>query len=233
MEICYYLSIPPSSLVVFPLFASMNAKRKPKSRRKLNKAVDLLCSEVITVKKIMILMAVISLFLYACAPLASPPSASPQSASPTPSDSSPAVDWKTFPLLDVRTGKTFTVSDFVGKPILVESFAVWCPVCTKQQQEIQKLHQELGEAFVSISLDTDPNEDAAKVLEAVQERGFAWRFAISPAELTKTLIDEFGPAVVNAPIAPIILVCDDQSTRFLGRGTKDVEELKTEIQRGC
>lgn len=176
-------------------------------------------------KKRMALFVLLSLFLYACT------SSSP--SPPSQIDSSPTVDWKTSPLVDVRTGETFTISDFTGKPILVESFAVWCPVCIKQQLEIKKLHEEVGEAVVSISLDTDPNEDTAKVLEAVLDRGFTWRFAVSPAELTKTLIDEFGPAIVNAPIAPIILVCEDQSTRFLGRGTKDVEELKAELQRGC
>lgn len=170
----------------------------------------------------------ISLFLLSCA---SPPTT--QSSDSVPSDSTPILNWKTSPLVDVRTEESFTISDFAGKPVLVESFAVWCPVCIKQQQEIQKLHQELGDSFVSISLDTDPNEDAQKVLEAVLDRGFDWRFAISPAELTKSLIDEFGPAIVNAPIAPIILVCEDQSTRFLGRGTKDVEELKAELERGC
>lgn len=181
-------------------------------------------------KKAILFFLMLSVLFYGCAPQPEAGSASPT----TPVDNSvPALDWKTFPLTDVRTGEIFHISDFAGKAVLVESFAVWCPVCTKQQEEIQKLHQELGDSFVSVSLDTDPNEDTAKVLEAIQERGFTWRFAVSPAELTKVLIEEFGPAVVNAPFAPIILVCEDQSTHFLGRGTKDVEELKSELERGC
>lgn len=180
-------------------------------------------------KKAILFFLILSVFLYGCAPQQS--EQLPIDVSPA--DSSQKVKWRTVPLTDVRTGTTFTISEFSGKPVLVESFAVWCPVCAKQQKEIQKLHQELGEAVVSISLDTDPNEDAQKVLEAVLDRGFTWRFAVSPPELSKALIEEFGPAVVNAPIAPIILICEDQSTRFLGRGTKSVEELKTELQRGC
>ncbi len=148
-------------------------------------------------------------------------------------ESSTVVNWRSAEFTDVRTGESFSVSQFAGKPVLLESFAVWCPVCTKQQREIQKLHEEIGDAVVSISLDTDPNEDAAKVLEAAQQRGFTWRFAVSPAEITKALIEEFGPAIVNAPIAPVILVCEDQSARLLGRGTKSAEELKAEIERGC
>lgn len=147
-------------------------------------------------------------------------------------ESSATLDWRSAPLTDVRTGEAFTINQF-DKPILLESFAVWCPVCIKQQQEIKKLHEEVGESIVSISLDTDPNEDAQKVLEAVQQRGFTWRFAVSPPEFTKALIAEFGSAVVNAPSAPVILVCEDKSARLLGYGTKSVEELKAEMERGC
>ncbi len=136
-------------------------------------------------------------------------------------------------LTDVRTGQTFKISDFKGKPILLESFAVWCPVCTKQQQHIQKLHQLLGDSVVSISLDTDPNEDAAKVKEAVEERGFDWHFAVSPRELTQALIDQFGVSVVNAPAAPVVLICKDGSARLLKRGIKSAQDLKGEIEKEC
>tara|TARA_Y100000034_G_C6559755_1_gene242188 strand:- start:329 stop:472 length:144 start_codon:yes stop_codon:yes gene_type:complete len=47
------------------------------------------------------------------------------------------------------------------------------------------------------------------------------------------LIDEFGVNVVNAPQAPVILVCKDQSTRLLKRGVKSSSELKEEIKKGC
>ncbi len=179
-------------------------------------------------KKAILTLLILSVFFYGCTQQQGVDTSIPSSAK-----DSTEPDWKTILLTDVRNGETFTINDFAGKTVLVESFAVWCPVCTKQQQEIQKLHEEVGEAVISVSLDTDPNEDTQKVLEAVQERGFTWRFAVSPPELTKSLINEFGSAVVNAPIAPVILVCEDRSARLLGRGTKNVEELKTEIKRGC
>ncbi len=178
-------------------------------------------------KKAILFILMFSVFFYGC---------TQQQSQPPSMDVSPdsqKAEWRTIPLMDVSTKEVFTIRDFAGKKVLIESFAVWCPVCTKQQQEIQKLHEEIGEAIISISLDTDPNEDAERVKEAVRERGFTWRFAVSPPELTKALIAEFGSAVVNAPIAPVILVCEDQSARLLGRGTKNVEELKAEIERGC
>lgn len=113
------------------------------------------------------------------------------------------VDWKDVVLKDVITGENFKISDFKGKPILLESFAVWCPTCRQQQDKIKELHSQIGEAVVSISLDTDPNEDEQKIIGHINRYGYNWRFAISPKELTKGLIDEFGISVVNAPSAPL------------------------------
>jgi thiol-disulfide isomerase/thioredoxin len=134
---------------------------------------------------------------------------------------------------DVNTGVTHKISDFAGKKVLVESFAVWCPTCTRQQQVIGELHDQLGDQVVSISLDTDPNEDVEKVKEHTQRHGFDWIYAVSPRELTQSLIDTFGVGVVNAPSAPVVLVCEDQSFRLMQRGLKDLDELRQEIERGC
>lgn len=142
-------------------------------------------------------------------------------------------DWKDFTLKDVRTGSEFKVSDFEGTPVLLESFAVWCPKCKKQQDEIKKLHEEVGDDVVSIALDTDPNEDEQKVLEHINRHGYDWLYAVSPSELTQQLIDEFGIGFVNAPSVPVILICEDQSTRYLDRGNKDKDELLSGIGKGC
>jgi thiol-disulfide isomerase/thioredoxin len=137
---------------------------------------------------------------------------------------SSAEDWKNIPLKDIRTGETFTIGQF-KRPILLESFAVWCPTCTKQQNVIKDLHKELGDDVVSISLDTDPNEDEERVREHIKQNNFNWYYAVSPVSLTKKLIDEFGVGIVNAPSAPVVIICNGQD-RKLGRGVKSVEELK-------
>lgn len=141
-------------------------------------------------------------------------------------------DWKSFEIKDVD-GESFRICDFNKTPVLIESFAVWCPTCKKQQDAINKLHDDLGDSFVSIALDTDPNEDERTVRAYKNQFKYTWRFAVSPVELTKALIDEFGVGVVNAPGAPIILVCEDQSARMLPRGLKSAEKLKNEIEKGC
>ena len=143
-----------------------------------------------------------------------------------------AGSWMDIELTDAATGQTFRISDFKGRPVLLESFAVGCPTCLRQQMEIAKVREREGDAIVHISLDTDPNEDVAKVKEHLEKHGFDWYFVISPIELTNALIDEFGLSVVNAPSAPVILISADQSARLLKSGVKSADELLTEVRKG-
>ncbi|HIJ11554.1 TPA: redoxin family protein [Candidatus Woesearchaeota archaeon] len=160
----------------------------------------------------------------------------PQEVQPTEMDPPAAVTiptWMTTELTDVNSGESFTIAQFKGKPILLESFAVWCPKCTKQQKNVQKLHEEVGDDVISISLNTDPNEDVERVKEHTARHGFEGKYAIAPKELTQSLVIEFGIGVVNAPSVPVVLVCEDLSTRLLPRGIKSVNTLKQEIAKGC
>lgn len=173
--------------------------------------------------------------LTACAQPAPPAPMMPAPApAPAPAPS-PAVTgaWMDIELTDVATGQKFRVSDFKGKPILLESFAVWCPTCLAQQYEIRKVKESEGEAIIHISLDTDPNEDAEKVREHIERNGLNWYFAVSPIELTEALIDDFGLNIVAAPRAPVVLICEDQSARFLRSGVKPADELLSEVEKGC
>jgi len=154
-----------------------------------------------------------------------------QQNSNLPSRTQPAQtpEWQNFELTDVNSGETFTISQFSDKPVLLESFAVWCPTCTRQQQIIKSLHDEIGESVVSISIDADPNEDASRVIKHTQDNGFNWRYAISPSDLTQLLISEFGTGIINAPSAPMVLICPDGSFEKLDSGVKKVQELKEAV----
>lgn len=144
-----------------------------------------------------------------------------------------ARPWMDIVLTDAKSGEKFTIGQFKGKPILLESFAVWCPTCLVQQQKMNELREREGEAIVHISLDTDPNEDVNKVRAHVNRNGFEWYFAVSPIELTNALIEDYGLGIVNAPAAPVLLICEDQTTRFLTRGVKSPDALLQEVNKGC
>jgi len=144
------------------------------------------------------------------------------------------LDWRDIPFRDVLTGETIRISDFEGKPIILESFAVWCPTCKSQQDQILRLHQSVGDDVISISIDVDPYEDAALIRDHATRNGFNWIYAVAPPELTRALVQEFGTSIVSAPSAPIVIICEDQhEAQLLRRGVKRVDALLEAIDGDC
>ena len=185
-------------------------------------------------KKYFIFMILISLMFLvaACSGTQSPTQTAPIAGGSSEASGSIPL-WMDAELKDVRTGQTFKISDFKGKPVLVESFAVWCPICTQQQKNTKKLEAEAGNEIVSVSINTDPNEDEERIRSHITRNDFTWLYAVTPIEVTRSLIDQFSPKVVNVPLVPIILVCPDQSTKLLPFGVKSADRLKTEVAQGC
>ena len=137
--------------------------------------------------------------------------------------------WQEIELKDVNSGERFKVAQ-LEKPVLIETFAVWCPTCTKQQTEIKELKENSD--VTSVSLDVDPNEDEKQIKRHTRENGFKWRYAVSPTELTQMLVNRYGTTVTNPPSAPVILVCENGS-RKLSDGVKSASKLQTEVEKGC
>ena len=145
------------------------------------------------------------------------------------SDTRENIDWKQVELEDVRSGEAYTVAE-LEKPVLVETFAVWCTTCTRQQQEVQKFHSESG--VTSVSLNVDSNEDRQKIQDHLDRHGFDWRYSVSPTSLTRSLISDHGRVMVNPPSAPMVLVCEE-GERKLPTGVKPVSKLQEEVEKGC
>jgi thiol-disulfide isomerase/thioredoxin len=132
--------------------------------------------------------------------------------------------WYDHELTDVTTGETFTVADLDG-PVVIQSFAVWCPKCQSQSENLSAFRERTDDVTV-VSLNTDPNEDAGKVRSHAENNGFDWRFAVSPADLTQTLVEEFGAVVTNAPSTPVIVACPDGSASLIDqRSVKSAETV--------
>lgn len=138
-------------------------------------------------------------------------------------------NWRSIELEDVNTEQTFTVSA-LEKPVIIETFAVWCPTCTRQQQEMKKLHNNSN--ITSVSLNVDPNEDKQQIVRHTEENGFKWRYAVSPPGLTKSLVDEYGTSIANPPSAPVVVVCENTSER-LQNGVKPASKIQSEVERIC
>lgn len=51
------------------------------------------------------------------------------------------------------TGKSVRLQDFVGKPLVVNAWAAWCPFCRKELKDFATVQKELGDRVVFIAVD--------------------------------------------------------------------------------
>ena len=144
-----------------------------------------------------------------------------------------APAWFGASFKDVRSGEVFTIHDFEGKVILVETMAVWCPTCYRQQQEIKSLHDLLGmrEDFVSISLDIDPNEDEAVLAGYTEQNNeFDWYYAVAGSDIAREIANTYGDQFLNPPSAPVLVIDRHGEAHPLPFGLKSAEDLMKMIQ---
>jgi cytochrome oxidase Cu insertion factor (SCO1/SenC/PrrC family) len=172
-------------------------------------------------------IAVAAAALSACS-AAQPPA--DQSSGQEPAAEEPAAEtpeWFDIEMTDVATGETFTMNDFAGQVVLLETMAIWCPNCIVQQSEIRKLHESLGnpDDFVSISLDVDLHETEDSLKEYVEEWGYDWRFAVSPRQVSHDLGNLYSAQYLNPPLAPMMIIDRDGSVEHLEYGIKKLDTL--------
>jgi cytochrome oxidase Cu insertion factor (SCO1/SenC/PrrC family) len=149
---------------------------------------------------------------------------------PTGTATTTGSDWRTVELTDVTTGESFTIESLAGQPVLLEFFAVWCPVCTAQQEALATLVDRRDDV-VAVSLNTDPNEDAGTVREHAASKGFDWRYAVAPPPMTRALVAEFGSVVTSPPSAPVVRRCPDGRAALVeGRGVKSADALASALE---
>jgi thiol-disulfide isomerase/thioredoxin len=167
--------------------------------------------------------AVLSLLLVlsACSPGAA-------EAEPSAVDAGPLLAHE---LVDVSTGERFTLGELsADRPVLVETMAIWCVTCLRQQRAVVRAH-DLSD-FHSVGINVDPNENADDLADYADLEGFDWRFVMADAELVRLLTDLYGFGVTNPPSTPTFIVSHG-SIRALEFGrVRSAEELVAELDGG-
>jgi cytochrome oxidase Cu insertion factor (SCO1/SenC/PrrC family) len=140
--------------------------------------------------------------------------------------------WFAANLSDVRSGENFTINDLAGKVILVESMAIWCPTCLRQQMQVSELHTLLGERddFASVGLGIDPNENAEQLKAYIESNGFDWRYAIAPVDVSREIAQLYGDQFVNPPSAPMLIIDRHGGAHPLPFGVKDAQSLMEALE---
>lgn len=176
-------------------------------------------------------LAALTLVAAACTGGATTSGDSAQSGDPAPSGD-PAAAWRTTPLIDVRTGETFTIDGLAGKLVAIEPMAIWCSNCRIQQREAAAaLAAVASDDLVYLGLDVDPNEQAADLAAYSEDEGFDWPYAVASVEVARSLAAEFGDQVLSPPSTPLILVGPDGAVIEQHFGIRQAAELQTLLRQ--
>ncbi len=89
----------------------------------------------------------------------------------------------------------------------------------------------VGPDVVMVSIDGDPNEDAALLKRYAAQLGFTWRFAVASRELMISLAQTFGNEYLDPPSDPMFVVTPRGAVHRLPSGHKSTADLRAAVER--
>lgn len=139
--------------------------------------------------------------------------------------------WQTLPIVNARTGETFTFADFAGKTVFVEPMATWCSNCRSQLGNVSNARAQLNnENVVFIGLSVEAGLANDMLSDYAQDNGFDWHFAVVTPELLTELVGIFGRTVTNPPSTPHFIIRPDGTTTALKTGIESADEIVAQIR---
>ena len=138
--------------------------------------------------------------------------------------------WQNITLTDVD-GATFTLGDFMGKPVFVENFATWCPKCREQLGTTNEAAGTLGDDAVVIALSVETDLSADDVAEYAADNGFDnVRFAVMTPEFLAAISDAYGNSSINPPSTPHFVIDIHGAAGELDTGSKSADDIVKALQ---
>ena len=126
--------------------------------------------------------------------------------------------------LEDYNGNIVSLADFQGKPIIVNSWAVWCPFCVKELEDFAKLQQEFGDKIVIIAIYRA--EPLSKVKQYTDDLGVtdSLVFLLDPQ-------DSFYRSIGGFSMPETIFVDGEGNILLHKRGPMTVDEMKVKVQQ--
>ena len=137
--------------------------------------------------------------------------------------------WQTVQLTDVD-GAAFTLDDFHGTPVFVETFATWCPNCKKQLADTNAAAAQLGDQAVFIALSVETDLSADDVAEYAADNGFdSIRFAVMTPEALAAVVEGLGQSAANPPSTPKVVIDPMGHAGELETGFESVDDIVAKV----
>ena len=140
---------------------------------------------------------------------------------PTPSASGefrPAPDFA----LEDYNGNTITLAKFRGQPLVVNTWATWCPFCWKELLDFAQVQGELGDQLAIVAINRAESLAVAKQFS--DQVGFTGRLILllDPS-------DSFYQAIGGFSMPETILVDREGKIVFHKRGPMKVDEIRERV----
>lgn len=121
-------------------------------------------------------------------------------------------------------GKTVSLADFAGKPVVINSWAAWCLFCGKELVDFTAAQKEFGDKVVIIAIDRAESREVAKKYS--DELGVTNNliFLLDPS-------DSFYQSIGGFSMPETIFVDKDGFIREHKRGPMNFQEIKQKIQK--
>jgi cytochrome c biogenesis protein CcmG/thiol:disulfide interchange protein DsbE len=75
-------------------------------------------------------------------------------------------------------GKTFTLADYRGSPLVVHFWASWCPSCAAEMPAFENVYQEVNRELEFVGINNNDSRDAAE--ELARSTSVTYRLAHDP-----------------------------------------------------
>jgi len=125
-----------------------------------------------------------------------------------------------FALTDLF-GSEVRLSDFAGRPVLINAWATWCPPCMAEMPALHDCYRDhQAEGFVLLAV--NGGEEPSLVRGFIQQTGFTFPVLLDPGA---EQLSELG--IRNFPTS--ILVGRDGMVRRIHTGMLTADQLQTEI----
>lgn len=75
-----------------------------------------------------------------------------------------------------KEGKKVSLSDYFGKPIIINFWATWCGPCQDELPHFEKMYKEYGNevVFLMVNLTDGTNDTVASVKEFISDEGYTF-----------------------------------------------------------
>lgn len=120
-------------------------------------------------------------------------------------------------------GNRVSLADFSGKPVVVNSWAVWCPFCVEELKDFAAVKREFGDQIEIIAIDRAESLERAKTF--TDELGLTddLIFLLDPN-------DSFYRSISGFSMPETIFVDREGNIRIHKRGPMDAAEIREKIQ---